>query len=118
MKKLSYLLPILLLAFVISLVVSSCAEPPDVEIMAAEDAIKNAINANAEDLSPRLLNKAQKLLQEAKMLNEQGKFAEAKKKAQYAILRAEKAVKNSDRLDQAQRQKQDEDFEDDTDTDE
>ena len=85
----------------------SCSSPPEDEIMAAEAAVKAALAAGADEFSPRLFDKAQSFLQEAKMLNEQGDYAGAKKKAEYALIRAEKSEKNADRLNEA-RQRSDE----------
>ena len=101
MKKTLLLLPVILLALVFSLALTSCDEPPEEEIITAEDAIKKALEYGADEASPRLLEKAQKLMQEAKMLNEQGKFKEARQKAEFAKIRADKAVMNAERLEEA-----------------
>ena len=70
---------------------TSCAPPSDDTIMDAEDAIKKAATAGADEASPTLLNQARELLQEAKMLREQGNNREARNKAALAIIRAQKA---------------------------
>jgi len=80
------------------LVLSACDGPPDESIMDAEDAIKKAAAAGADADSPKLLDQARSLMQEAKMLREQGHDKDARKKADLAIIRAEKAEKNSLRL--------------------
>ena len=79
----------------------ACAGPPDELIMTAEAAVNHASAAGADEFSPKLFNKAEALLQEAKMLNEKGDYEAAKKKAEFAIIRAEKAEKNANRLDAA-----------------
>ena len=94
-------LSLLLLISIVSSSLISCKSPPEDEIMVAEDAIKSASAAGADEFSPRLFDKAQVYLQEAKMLNEHGKFDEARKKAEFAIIRAEKAEKNARRLTDA-----------------
>ncbi|MDP8241098.1 MAG: DUF4398 domain-containing protein [Candidatus Hatepunaea meridiana] len=96
--KFSSILSLILVAFVASLLFSACEGPPDDAVMDAEDAIKAAVASGAEDLSPKLLDKAQKLLQEAKMLSEQGRYKDAFKQAQFCIVRAKSAKKNAERL--------------------
>lgn len=110
MKYLRYLKLVPLFAFLLSIGLSACSQPPEEEIMAAEDAFKAAVNAGAEETSPKLLNKAQTLLQEAKMLSEQGHYSQARKKAEFALLRADQAKKNAERLEAVQRQKTEEDY--------
>ena len=106
MKKILLFLPVLFIALSLTSLVTSCAQPPEAEIMAAEDAIKSALNAGADDGSPRLLEKAQKLLQEAKMLSEKGDYKGAIQKAEYARGRAEKAEKNTLRLEEAEKERE------------
>ena len=86
-----WMLILLVMAFCGSFLLSSCAPPPDDTIMDAEDAIKRAATAGADEASPTLLNQARELLQEAKMLREQGNNKEARNKAALAIIRAQKA---------------------------
>ena len=91
----------LVLSMVISITsgaLISCSSPPDELLMTAEDAVNSASAAGADEFSPKIFDKAQSLLQEAKMLNEQGDYEGAKKKAEYAIIRAEMAEKNANRL--------------------
>ena len=93
-----YIISIFLLALLCGFLVTACEGPPDESIMNAEAAIKAAINAGADDDSPKLLDKSRRFLQEAKMLNEQGKYNDARKKAASAVIQANKAKKNSERL--------------------
>lgn len=99
--KLSGISSVILIAVIFGVMLSACTSPPDEEIMAAEDAIKRAVAAGADEDSPRLLDKARTLLQEAKMLNEQGDFKEARDKASYSVIQAKKAEKNSTRIARA-----------------
>jgi len=105
MNKLFPRISVALIFFAVILMLSSCSQPPDEEIMAAEDAIKAAIDAGADELSPNMLNKARNLLQDAKMLNEQGKYSDARKKAEFAVIRAGKAQKNAERLSEAKHER-------------
>jgi len=86
----------------------ACSNAPDEIIMTAEAAVDAAAEAGADEYSPKLFNKAEILLQEAKMLNEKGDHDGAKKKAEFAIIRAEKAEKNANRLDEARQRNHDE----------
>jgi len=95
----------LLLAVAGSMLLAACSKPADDAVMTAEDAIKAAVAAGAEDSSPKLLEKAQNLLQEAKMLNEQGQHPEARKKAEYAVMRAHEAEKNATRMSEVAKKK-------------
>ncbi len=96
--SLRYIIPVLLLSLTCGFLISACGSPPDNAIMNAEDAIKSAIDAGAEDSAPGLLSKARSLLQEAKMLREQGKNKDARKKAGVAVIRAQKAEKYARQL--------------------
>ncbi len=96
--SLRYIIPVLLLSLTCGFLISACGGPPDDEIMNAEDAIRSAIAAGAEDSAPGLLGKARALLQEAKMLREQGKNKDARKKAEVAVIRAKKAEKYTRQL--------------------
>ena len=93
MKKLVYLIPVLLLAVVCIALLNACAKPPDEAIMSAEDAIKAAAAAGADEASPTLMGKARGFLQEAKVLSEQKRYSDAGKKAGSAKIYAEKAGK-------------------------
>ncbi len=93
-----YIISIFLLALLCGFLVTACEDSPDEAIMDAEDAIKAAINAGADDDSPKLLDKSRRFLQEAKMLNEQGKYKDARKKAESSVIQANKAQKNAERL--------------------
>lgn len=75
-----------------------CGKPPEEQIMAAEDSIKAAVAAGAEEMSPKLLEKARTYLQDAKMLTEQGHYGEARKKAEFAAMRAGEARRNAAKL--------------------
>jgi len=101
MKKLIPVFLLLLVAFSASMIFSACTKTADDQILAAEDAIKSAINAGADESSPKLLSKANTMLQEAKMLNENGDYKEANKKAYSALLKAQSAEKNATRLNEA-----------------
>ena len=92
-----YIISILLLALLCGFLVTACNGPPDDAIMDAEDAIKAAANAGADSESPKLLDRARGLLQEAKMLSEQGNYKDARKKAEVAVIQADKAKKNAER---------------------
>ncbi|MBM3328390.1 MAG: DUF4398 domain-containing protein [Calditrichaeota bacterium] len=72
-----------------------CSEPPDDAIMKAEDAIKKAVEAGAEEASPRLLGKARTALSEARALADQGHNSDARKKAELAVIQAEQAERNA-----------------------
>ena len=98
MKSNRWVIPVLLMAACCCLMLSACGGPPEAEIMAAEDAIKRAAAAGADESSPNLLEKAQGFLQDAKVLSEQGHYSEARKKADFARMRAEQAEKNASRL--------------------
>ncbi len=98
MKSGRWIIPVLLMAVSCCLLLTACGKPPEAKIMAAEDAIKRAMEAGAEDSSPKLFDKARGFLQEAKMLSEQGNYSEASKKAEFAIMRADQAFKNATRL--------------------
>jgi len=111
MRKKLYLMPVLILALLFTFIISSCSKPADEEIMAAEDAIKAARDVGAEDLVPKLFDKSVSLLQEAKMLNEQTSYDQARKKADFSKLRAEKACKEAKRLNQAHKKTDDEELE-------
>ncbi|NQT34037.1 DUF4398 domain-containing protein [bacterium] len=93
-----YTISILLLALLCGFLVTACSSPPDDAIMDAEDAIKAAISAGADDDSPKLLDRSRRYLQEAKMLSEQGNYKEARKKAASSVIQANKAKKNAERL--------------------
>ncbi len=101
MKKFIPVFLLLLVAFSASIMFSACEKTADDQIIAAEDAIKSAINAGADESSPKLLGKARTKVQEAKMLNEQGDYNQAHKKAYSALLNAQGAEKNATRLSEA-----------------
>ena len=94
-------LTLIIVMSISSIAFIACSNPPDELIMTAEAAVNSAAEAGADEFSPKLFHKAEALLQEAKMLNEKGDHDGAKKKAEYAIIRAEKAEKNANRLDAA-----------------
>ncbi len=95
----------LFLVLVLSLVFLSgivgCDKAPEALLMEAEDAIKQAKNIGADELTPRIFDQANAFLSEAKSLNAQGKYKEAKKKADSALIRAQKAIRESTRLNEA-----------------
>ena len=96
MKSIRYLLPVLLLAFVVSVTFTSCSKSADEEIMEAEDAIRAAESVNAESASPNLFGKAVKQLQDAKMFNDQGDYKKARVEAIAAKVNAESAKRYAD----------------------
>ena len=98
MKRISFLTAALIAAFACSLVLSACSKPADDEITAAENMIKKAEDAGAMNSSPRLLEKAKDLVAEAKKENDQGTYSDARKKAESALMRAEQAEKNAEKL--------------------
>ena len=98
MKRISFLTAALVAAFACSLVLSACSKPADEDITAAESMIKKAEDVGAMNSSPRLLEKAKELVAEAKKDNDQGSFSDAHKKAQSALMRAEQAEKNAEKL--------------------
>ncbi len=93
-----YILSLFLMVFCFGFLFTACEGPPDDAIMDAEDAIKAAIEAGAEDSSPKLLEKAQVRLQDAKMFSEQGRYKEASKKAESSVVMAQSAMKNAQRI--------------------
>ena len=90
-----YIFSLLFFALICGFMLGACGSPPEALIMDAEDAIKAATNAGADEYSPKLLDRARAYLQDAKMLSEQGKYKEATRKAENAIIQAKKAEKNS-----------------------
>ncbi len=96
MRSVRYLLPVLLLALVVSMTFTSCAKPADEEIMEAEDAIHAAESVGAESASPNLFGKAVKQLQDAKMFNDQGDYKKARSEAVAAKVNAESAKRYAD----------------------
>ena len=96
--RLRYILLTLFFLSTCGFLLTACEGPPDDAVFDAEDAIKKAIEAGAEDGSPKLLDDARTHLQDAKMFREQGKYKEARDKAEIAVIRAEKAEKNANRL--------------------
>ena len=93
-----YILSLFLMVFCFGFLFTACEGPPDDAIMDAEDAIKAAIEAGAEDSSPKLLEKAQVRLQDAKMFSEQGRYKEARKKAESSVVMSQSAMKNAQRI--------------------
>ncbi len=102
MKFARLIVPVCLAAFFCTILLSACDSPPEEELAAAEDVLKQARDAGAEEYSPKLYDKARDLLREAKMLNDQGQYKEAKKKAEYAELRANQALKNAKNMANAE----------------
>ncbi len=96
--KLRNLAFITLLSMLLGIMIIGCESPPDQEIMDAEDAIKRAMTAGADELSPKLYDAAMQQLQDAKMLSEQENYEGARKKAAFAVIKAKKAEKNAIRL--------------------
>jgi len=97
MKALRLVSILTLAALVLGAGLTACSKPADQEIQAADDALRAAKNVGADQTSPKLFEKAQTMLQDAKMLNEQGHFSEARKKADYARIRAEQAKTNAEK---------------------
>lgn len=98
MKRLGFLSMALVAGLACGIVLSACSKPADDEIQAAEDMIKKAEEAGALNSSPRLFEKAKDLLAEAKRLNEQSSYSDARKKAEFALMRAEQAKNNAEKL--------------------
>jgi len=98
MKRMGFLSAALVAALACGLVFSACSKPADDQIQAAEDMIKRAEGAGATTSSPNLFGKAKDALAEAKRLNEAGSYTEARKKAEDALIRAEQAAKNAEKL--------------------
>ncbi|MBM3325520.1 MAG: DUF4398 domain-containing protein [Calditrichaeota bacterium] len=95
MRYTRYLLLVGLLALVNGL--AGCAQPPDDAIAKAEEALKHAVEAGADEASPRIMGKARTSLSEAKSLTDQGHYAEARKKAENAELQFNQARKNAEK---------------------
>ena len=68
----------------------------------AETTIKKAELAGAQRSSPKLFNKAKELLVEAKRFIEDGNYLEAKKRAEFSVMRGEQALKNAEKLGAAE----------------
>lgn len=98
MKRVGFLTAALVAGLTCGLILAACSKPADDEIQAAEEALKNAQSAGADVSSPRLYEKARDLLTEAKRANESGNYSEARKKAEFAMMRAEQAGKNAEKL--------------------
>ena len=98
MKRIGLLTILLVTALAFGLNLTGCSKPADSEIEAAEAALKKAQEAGADAASPRLYEKAKDLLAEAKRANEAGNFSDAKKKADFALMRAEQAGRNAEKL--------------------
>jgi hypothetical protein len=98
MKRFGLLTIILVAALAFGLTLSACSKPADDEITAAENALKKAQAAGADAASPRLYEKAKDLLAEAKRANDGGNYADARKKAEFALMRAEQAGRNAEKL--------------------
>lgn len=98
MKRIGLLTILLATAFAFGLTLSACSKPADSEIEAAESALKKAQEAGADVSSPRLFEKAKDLVAEAKRANEAGNYSDAKKKADFALMRAEQAARNAEKL--------------------
>jgi hypothetical protein len=98
MKRLGFLSAMLIAVLAFGLTLSACSKPADDVIQAAEDALKKAQEAGADNASPRLYEKAKDLIAEAKRANEAGNYSDARKKAEFAQMRAEQAGKNAEKL--------------------
>jgi len=84
-KSLVYFL-LLVLAFSLS-----CAKKPDQELGSAEDALRAAQEAGAEELAPEEYEEAEKLIERARELISQGKYDEARDLLSQAKAKAEEA---------------------------
>ncbi len=98
MKRVGLLTIVLFTALAFGLTLSACSKSADDEITAAENALKKAQEAGAEVASPRLYEKAKDLLAEARRANEAGNFSDARKKAEFALMRAEQSGRNAEKL--------------------
>ncbi len=98
MKRVGLLTIMLVTAIAFALTLSACSKPADDEIEAAESALKSAQAGGADVASPRLYEKAKDLLAEAKRANEAGNYSDARKKAEFALMRAEQSGRNAEKL--------------------
>jgi hypothetical protein len=98
MKRIGLLTILLATALAFGLTLSACSKPADNEIEAAESALKKAQEAGADVASPRLYEKAKDLVAEAKRANESGNYSDARKKANFALMRADQAARNAEKL--------------------
>ncbi len=88
MKNNKCLVYFLLLVLAFSL---SCAKKPDQELGSAEDALRAAQEAGAEELAPEEYEAAEKLIERARELISQGKYDEARELLRQARAKAEEA---------------------------
>ena len=98
MKRIGLLTIVLIAALAFGLSLTACSKPADDKIESAEAALKAAQAAGADVSSPKLYEKAKDLLAEAKRANEAGNFSDARKKAEFAQMRAEQAGRNAEKL--------------------
>ncbi|MFC2150522.1 DUF4398 domain-containing protein [Calditrichota bacterium] len=88
----------ILFSLILSISIMGCSSPPDAEMEGAEAEITKAIQAGADEFSPKLLDRARRYYSEAKIAYDAGDFKEAMNKAELTRMTAEKAIKNSDRM--------------------
>lgn len=82
-----------LLTFVVLAVLTSCSEPPQKEIEAADRAYKAALNAQAEIYAKEELGSARKALERVQAEIREERYKEAREAALLARARAEAALK-------------------------
>ncbi len=99
MKNFRYIGMVLVVALTFGMLISSCSGTADAVIEEAQIAVDDAASMGADEHSPAKFEKAKEFLAQAKTLNEKGEYKEATNKAEIALLNAEKAYEDAERLE-------------------
>jgi peptidoglycan-associated lipoprotein len=82
---------LILFLFLVLTVAFGCAKKPDQELSSAEEALRAAQEAGAQELAPEEYEAAEKLIERARELISQGKYDEARELLSQARAKAEEA---------------------------
>ena len=87
-----------IVVFISGFLFTGCSGPADQDIAETQEIVDQARNMGADEYSPRKYEEAVALLEEAKTLNNEGEYNKARDKTDLARLRAEKAIEDTERL--------------------